>query len=432
MAAGSTGSRFAARVALLRVVGFLKVHVTRFGVVMMSAREACLSRNRVLLLVARSLGFSIAAGIPTITYLWEDRGMSRGQFYLLEIFFAVMLMALEVVTGRFADRFGKVLTLKLGFIAQALGSLVYAFAGSFGDFIIGEALFALGLALNSGTDEALLFQSNKAVGQEDKQQRWWSTTIGWGFVSMGLFSIIGAYLATIDLELPFLFAAGCGFSACALCFLMAEPPVENTDDDAPPGGSLKQALATVLFASGSLRWMMIAPGFIVSINQTYLWMYPEYLKDCELSTASTGLVYALFNLVAGATALWLRRIESDRVGMVMVFVLILAVAASTVGLLSVVGALAWLVILPQQMVRSVSGSLFSGTLNKAIPDEVRVTALSIRNALRVILYVSVLTPWWLGVDSLGRNGMFQVNLLMLGFAAVLFWISRPRESAVGN
>jgi hypothetical protein len=92
-----------------------------------------------------------------------------------------------------------------------------------------------------------------------------------------------------------------------------------------------------------------------------------------------------------------------------------------------VGVLAWLIILPQQMVRSVSGSLFSQTINKAIPDEVRVTALSVRNALRVILYVAVLTPWWLGIDSLGRDGMFRVNLLIMGFAGVVFWMCRPKE-----
>ncbi len=395
----------------------------------MNTKEACLSRNRLLLIIARSLGLSIAAGIPTITFLWEDRGMTRGQFYLLEIFFAVVLMLLEIITGRFADRYGKVLTLKLGFVAQALGGLVYAFAGSFADFLVGEALFALGLALNSGTDEALLYQSNKGLGQTDTQQRWWNSTIGWGFVSMGVCSIIGAVIATFDLAYPFFFSAGCGFCAVALCFLMVEPAVEKTDDDSPPGGSLKQALGTVLLASGALRWMILAPGFVVSINQTYLWMYPEYLKDCELSTASTGLVYALFNLVAGATSLWLRKIEDDRIATRVVFVLLLAVAVSTVGLLSVVGVLAWLIILPQQMVRSVSGSLFSQTINKAIPDEVRVTALSIRNALRVILYVAVLTPWWLGIDSLGRNGMFQVNLLILGAAGAVFWFSRPKGNS---
>lgn len=394
----------------------------------MDTKNVRLSLNRWLLVFARSIAFAVAAGAPTITELWQSRGMTKGQFYLLEIFFAIALMVLEIVTGRFADRYGKVPTLVMGFAAQAAGSLIYAAAGSFSDFIVGEAVFALGVALNSGTDEALLFQSNKALGlKKAERQRWWTVSIGLGFLMMCVCSIIGAWLATFNLALPFLFASGCGFVAMVTCFLMVEPPVENTGSGSPRGGTLKEAAASVLFSSGALRWMMIAPGFIVSLNQTYLWMYPEYLRDCDITVAERGYVFAIFNLVAGVSALSLRKVKDDRTGMRIVFALLLGLVASTCGLLSLVGTLAWLVILPQQVVRSVSGVLFSDTINDAIPDAVRVTALSIRNALRVTVYIAVLTPWWLGVDTLGRNGMFRVNLLMLAVAAVIFWVTCPRK-----
>jgi MFS family permease len=385
--------------------------------------------NRWLLIASRSSALAISAGIPVITFLWLDRGMSRGQFYLLEIFFAAALMLLEVATGRFADRYGKVLTLSLGFAAQAAGSLVYALAESFGDFLLGEVLFALGIALNSGTDEAFMYQSNKALGDEHQQQQWWSVAIGCGFVAMGSFSICGAWLATFDLSYPFLLAFCFGVLSVALCAFMVEPPIELIASDAPRGGSLRQAVSSVLLSSGGLRWMIIAPGFVMSINQTYLWIYAEYFQDCKITTTQSGYIFALFNLIAGASALWLRKIESDQVAIKAVFALLLAIVASTLGLLSVVGVLAWLVIIPQQVVRSVSSSLFSQTINQAIPDEVRVTALSIRNALRVIIYVMVLTPWWLGIDSLGRDGMFRVNLFLLCLAAVGLWLTHPRPAS---
>jgi hypothetical protein len=172
--------------------------------------------------------------------------------------------------------------------------------------------------------------------------------------------------------------------------------------------------------------MILAPGFIVSLNQTYVWMYPEYLRDCDITTAERGYIFAVFNLVAGASALCLRTIENDTISMRLVFAMLLGLAASTCGLLTLVGSFAWVILLPQQVVRSVSGILFSQTINQALPDAVRVTALSIRNALRVTVYIAVLTPWWLGVDTVGRNGMFLVNLLMLAAAALIFWITYPR------
>jgi hypothetical protein len=79
------------------------------------------------------------------------------------------------------------------------------------------------------------------------------------------------------------------------------------------------------------------------------------------------------------------------------------------------------------MVRSISGALFSSTINEAIPEAVRVTALSVRNALRVLLYVTAMVPWWLGIDHLGRTTMFSVNLVLLIVGATVLWVTTPSE-----
>jgi hypothetical protein len=123
----------------------------------------------------------------------------------------------------------------------------------------------------------------------------------------------------------------------------------------------------------------------------------------------------------------LREIKDAKRAVQILFVLIFALVGSTIGLASMVGGLAWLLILPQQMVRSISGVLFSHSINAVIPDAVRATALSVRNAVRVLLYVAVMVPWWLGVDYLGRNGMFSVNLLILVVGGVVLWVTTPRR-----
>lgn len=406
----------------------------------MSTRDKRLALNRWLLLGARSLNFTIAAGVPTLTLLWADRGLSKSDFYLLEIAFAVILFALEIATGRFSDRFGRVLTLKLGFCAHIVGALSYASAQSFTGYLVGEAFFALGIALHSGTDEAFLFQSINArrgserataagQAQEPEHQQWWTFMIGCGFVVMGISSLVGTWASTLDLAYPYLFAAGCQCIALALCFLMVEPPKE-AQGDSQIGGSLREAITSVVFASGAVRWMMIVPGFIVSVNQTFLWTYTDILRECTLSTTQTGYVFAFFNFVAGGTSLLVRKVTDDGAGTKIVFALLVGLMASTIGLLTTAGALVWLVLIPQQMARSLSGSLFSQTINAAIPDSVRATALSVRNAFRVVLYVAVMTPWWLGIEDLGRQGMFAVNLVILSVGGVVLWITHRRVRAI--
>jgi MFS family permease len=392
----------------------------------MKTLQTRLHINRWLLIGARAFAAGFAAGTPGITALWADRGLQRGDFYLLEILFAAALVVLEIATGRFADRFGKVLTLKLGFIVLIFSAAQYSVASGFGGFLVGEVLAALGIALISGTDEALLFQSNRALGRDDEHQRWWSWSLGCSFVAMAVFAVIGAHLSAGDLSAPFRFCLGCQVLGLLACFAMVEPAVSSDTVSAKPGGTFREAISAVLLSSSHIRWMAIVPGFVAGINQTFLWMYPEYLADCNIDRSESGWVFALFNLVAGSTAMGLREIRDPKRAVQILFVLMLALAGSTIGLASMVGGLAWLLIIPQQMVRSISGALFSHSINAAIPDAVRATALSVRNAVRVLIYVAVMVPWWLGIDHLGRTGMFNLNLLMLVIGGVIAWATSPR------
>jgi DHA1 family quinolone resistance protein-like MFS transporter len=384
-----------------------------------------LRRNRWLLLVARCCAAAFAAGTPSLTTLWTDRGLSRGDFYLLEILFALALVVLEVATGRLADRVGKVFTMRCGFIALAAGSAVYAVSTGFGGFVLGEVVIALGLALVSGTDEAFLFQTTKALKSEKTFQSWWTWSIGASFVSMAAFAVIGASLSVISLSAPYLFCTGFQVVGLLLCFAMVEPPKCQEARAERPGGTMREAVSAILLSSSHIRWMAIAPGFVAGLNQTFLWMYPEYLAECGIGQAQSGYVFALFNLVAGATAMSVREIKDLKSATRVFFVLVLALGGSTLGLVSVVGGLAWLLILPQQMIRSMSGALFSHSINEAIPDSVRATALSVRNSLRVFLYVTAMVPWWLGVDRFGRDAMFGVNLAMLTLGGLILWVTSP-------
>ena len=110
---------------------------------------------------------------------------------------------------------------------------------------------------------------------------------------------------------------------------------------------------------------------------------PSFSSAASVVYKRQGYVFALFNLVAGATAMSMREIKDPKRAAQIMFVLIFTLAGSTLGLATSVGGLAWLLILPQQVVRSMSGALFSHSINVAVPDRVRATALSVRNASRV-------------------------------------------------
>ncbi len=388
--------------------------------------ESCrfhLRRNLAVVFAARCCLCGISAGIPTITELWKEKGMSQGEFYLLEAFFLLALALLEVVTGNFADRCGKARTLILGFISLAIGAAGYCVADQLSEFLVAELFLALGLALQSGTDESLFYQSCKALSEEVAFKSRWTWCNGVGFVAMAVFAVAGAQLSTFGYEVPFMLCAGMQVLGLALCLFLREPPIES----GPPRGDLRSACQAILLSGSEVRWMVLAPGFIIGINQSFLWMYPTILKDCGISTSDNGYVFAAFNLTAGIASLWLAKSSGFSRAVRIYFALVVMLLSSTLGLTVFVGGVVWLLILPQQIVRPISGTLFSETINSTLPDSVRTTALSIRNALRACVCAAAMIPWWLGVEPLGRSGMFTISILTLMIGATILWMTCPRQ-----
>jgi MFS family permease len=86
-------------------------------------------------------------------------GVPLGGILLLNAWFMAWNFLLEVPTGSVADRFGRKLSLCLGSALGVAGTLIYVSAPRIEVFVVGEIVFALSYTLNSGADEALLYDS---------------------------------------------------------------------------------------------------------------------------------------------------------------------------------------------------------------------------------------------------------------------------------
>ena len=392
----------------------------------MKSNDSQLRRNLTLLVAARCCLCGVSAGIPTITELWREKGMSEGDFYLLEFFFLSVLAVLEIATGNFADRFGRALTLRIGFVSLAIGAATYCFADKLSVFLMAEVFLAFGIALQSGTDESLFFQSCKALSIEEEFKNRWTWCNGLGFAAMAVFAVLGAQVSSFGYGVPFALCAAAQIAGLILVSLLREPPLAV----GPPRGDLRAAFSAVFLTSKEIRWMAFAPGFVIGINQSFLWMYPSIIKDCQISITGSGFVFAAFNITAGFGSLFFARSSGTDAAVRTYFLLVLMLLSSTFGLVVFVGGLVWLLILPQQLVRPISGTLFSETINQVLPDTVRTTALSIRNALRASICALAMVPWWLGIESFGRTGMFLIAIALLTVGSTIFWITSPRRISV--
>jgi hypothetical protein len=162
------------------------------------------------------------------------------------------LMALEVPTGWFADRFGNRRSLILGSLLQVAGMICCWLAEGVPGLVGACLLVAVADAFRSGADHALLYRTCAAIGREPEFQRIEARARAVQVVSLALLIVAGGAVVT-----TWGFAAGwlaetllCALGA-AVAIAMVEPPAcEQEDDEATSSRGVKvpwRMVALVIF-----------------------------------------------------------------------------------------------------------------------------------------------------------------------------------------
>ena len=110
------------------------------------------------------VSFRVADGVWVVFLL--ARGFSLAQVGIAEGVFHVVSFLCEVPSGMLADLVGRKRTLALSGLFGMLSALAMAFSQDFFGVCLSMAFQALMYNLCSGTQEALTYDSLKAVGQE--------------------------------------------------------------------------------------------------------------------------------------------------------------------------------------------------------------------------------------------------------------------------
>lgn len=145
------------------------------------------------------------------------------------------LMALEVPTGWFADRFGYRRSLILGSLLQVAGMICCWLAEGTPGLVGACLLVAVADAFRSGADQSLLYRTCVALDRESDFQRIEARARAIQVVALALLIVAGGAVVT-----RWGFTAGwlaetllCALGA-AIAFAMTEPPAcEDEDDEAP-------------------------------------------------------------------------------------------------------------------------------------------------------------------------------------------------------
>ena len=266
-------------------------------------RTLCLSFFQVFMLL-----------MPIIVIFFESRGLALSEVLLLQAWFAVLVVVLEVPSGYVADLLGRRGAMIAGGVFLGLGHLILVFAHGFWQLAAFEASLAVAFSLISGADLALLYDTELALADAPGQKH---KAVRRMFFARNLSEALAAFACSVllvfmSMDGIAIVQAVCGWVPLILAFGLVEPPREQL---AQTGHlrNMASILRAVLIDNRILRLTFLALA-IWSLTTMYaVWLLQSYWRGQGVELVHFGILWGALTLVSAYAGQYAQRLE-ERLG----------------------------------------------------------------------------------------------------------------------
>ena len=246
-------------------------------------------------------------------------GIYLAQIGLLEGIYHATSIVCEIPSGAAADLLGRKRCMILSNICIAVSCVIMLFSKSFGCFAVSFVVQALGNNLNSGSEEALVYDSMKCLGQEEHYMGVYGRINVLIEVAQGLATVAGGVLA--EFSYFWCYAACVVIAVLALLpvLWMAEPPqcgeaadtagegVEDAAEGTPAQRTTRETVKHHFAVSACILQKDVRIGKIIGFYSvvfaahTLLFFYSQqYFADLGYNKVQISVIMLL---VGGASCL---------------------------------------------------------------------------------------------------------------------------------
>lgn len=364
------------------------------------------------------VGVSEFFGFFGITSFWllflSQHGMSFGQIGILESLFHLTSLLSEVPSGVLADRFTYRTNLYLGRLKSILSCLFMLFGqGNFWIYVFGMVLNAWAYNFDSGTSTAMLFESAKEAGLENKFLKFSSFVSAVAEATRTLGAVVAGFFIHGLLDMTYVIQIFFSLIVIILIAMMKEPAFKKEREEP---ASLSRILKTVVREFKVNRhlfyWLITSQVFCVIMCMFYFY----YQNELEILPSWQISLLMLISSVINIGAVWL----ASKIGQQFKAVALLSILVGLTGMLYVL-AITKLPLIYMIIYLMTDGlyafflPIFNNALQVMIPSDVRATMLSV-TAMFFSLFMIVIFPMTgFLIDWLG----FVLTFLLLGIVLML-------------
>ncbi len=390
-----------------------------------------LARNLKLLCAFRAIQCMLIPIAIVPLYWRDDLGLTMAEIFTIQAIFGLFMVCLEFPAGYLADRIGYRSALGWATACSAVGWVVLGSAGDFWTILFGEFLLACSLALSSGTDSALMYETCVELGQEDQFGRWFGRSRSIGAFSEGSAALGAGLLYSIWAPLPFYLQAAL-WGANALIVLALVEPVRHPPSSAGAWSEVRSILSFAMVRSPQLRASIVVVGLIGMSTFVPVWMVATYAEKGGVSAAWIGPLWACANYTV-ALGLWAGDMSGRRLGQFPALGLCVAlISFGLVGMGLSHALWGFAFYFAVCLGRGLNGPILNHLQQRLIPSRNRASLLSINSMVFRGAFFLLGPLLGIGVDRLGEHSVLLVAVFV-SFplcAGALLWLrsSFLRES----
>ena len=331
------------------------------------------------------MNFNVTSAIWMI-YL-SSKGMSLTQLGLLEGLFHITSFLMEVPTGAIADIFGRKISRTLERVFAVLSNAIILFSNNIYLFILGFAISAISYNLESGSGEALIYDSLKEMNQENTYSKIAGTIEVMTQLGMMSGYILGGYLAKNSYELAYIISIVIGVLSILQSLTFKEPNIEmkkNKNVLIQAKESLK-----IIIKNKKIMVLILIMEAITTFTTCIFFYLQNYFLENGFNQLQIGLFMAIASVFSALGAAYTHKIEKVFSKKILLKYIPLIMAVFVWGI-----ALSKYLFVYFALISGLEGILYvvySSSINKLIPSNKRATILSFASMV-FSLYMMLLFP----------------------------------------
>ena len=350
-----------------------------------------------------------------VLYL-AHKGMSLVEIGLLESIHHITSLVCEIPSGALADIMGRKNTIIIGRVMSAIGAILMLFCNSFLGFAIAFVISAMSYNLNSGSEEALVYDSLKFIGEEEKYLKINGNLNFIIEVAQGIAVLVGGILSDYSFVYSYVLSSIISICALGISFGFKEPEIhEEMKERVTIVGHFKSCFEVMRDNKKIIIIMMFFELIFMTGTTTHFYSQ-QYFSEMAYSRSLIAIIYVVASIGCAIGAKLAYKVERLlKKAMLYIVPMVggvwLIVLSNSKGIVSIIGFIMF------SMSINILYPVSSNYINKLIPSAQRATLISVQSICFSIFMIMIF-------PLLGFIGQFSsLNISFIVLAIILFCIS---------